>query len=35
MVDFVHNPELGVIGDMLASSDFCDGRDGECVGTCY
>lgn len=25
MVDFVHNPELGVIGDMLASSDFCDG----------
>lgn len=24
IVDFVHNPELGVIGDMLASSDFCE-----------
>lgn len=23
--DFVENPELGIIGDMLASSDFCGG----------
>nr|XP_011469951.1 PREDICTED: cation/H(+) antiporter 15-like [Fragaria vesca subsp. vesca] len=26
MVDFMQNPELGVIGDMLASADFCNGR---------
>lgn len=25
MVEFVQYPELGVIGDMLASSDFCGG----------
>ncbi|XP_061999532.1 cation/H(+) antiporter 15-like [Rosa rugosa] len=25
MADLLHNPELGVIGDMLASSDFCGG----------
>ncbi|PON83271.1 DNA-directed DNA polymerase [Trema orientale] len=26
MSDFVENEELGVIGDMLASSDFCGGK---------
>ncbi|KAF3433334.1 hypothetical protein FNV43_RR24436 [Rhamnella rubrinervis] len=25
MTDFVENPELGVLGDILASSDFCGG----------
>lgn len=25
MVDFMENAELGMIGDMLASSDFCGG----------
>lgn len=25
MSDFVENVELGVIGDMLASTDFCGG----------
>ncbi|KAF4369166.1 hypothetical protein F8388_023030 [Cannabis sativa] len=26
MMDFVENEELGLIGDMLASSDFCGGK---------
>ena len=32
MTDFIQNPELGMIGDVLASLDFCNAWDGECVG---